>query len=71
MFCRDNHKQFLEGHLTGHQTERESEEDRAVESEMKAMQHSWGSLMKLALDRQMWRDFVGALNTTGCNGSSW
>ena len=41
---------------------------RTVEYEMKAMQHSWGSLTKLAQDRQRWRNFVGALDTTGCNG---
>ena len=28
---------------------------------MKAMQHSWGSLTRLAQDRQRWRDFVAAL----------
>ena len=41
---------------------------RTVESEMKAMQHSWGSLPRLGQDRQKWREFVAALNTTGCNG---
>ena len=42
---------------------------RTVESEMKTRQHSWGPLTRLAQDRQRWRDFVVALNTTGCNGS--
>ena len=41
---------------------------RTVESEIKAMQHSWGSLTRLAQDRQGWRSFVAALHTTGCNG---
>ena len=43
---------------------------RKLESEIKVMiQHSWGSLSRLAQDRQRWRDFVAALDTTGCNGS--
>lgn len=41
---------------------------RTVEGEMKAMQHSWNSLTRLAQDRQKWRNFVAALHTTGCNG---
>ena len=31
---------------------------------MNAMQYSWGSLTRLAQDRQKWRDFVATLNTT-------
>ena len=41
---------------------------RTVEDEMKAIQHSWGSLARLAQDRRKWKDFVAALYTTGCNG---
>ena len=41
---------------------------RTVENEMKAMQHSWGSLTRLAQERRGWRSFVAALHTTGCNG---
>lgn len=41
---------------------------RTVESEMKTMQHSWGSLTRLAQDRQRWRSFVAALHTSGCHG---
>ena len=37
---------------------------RSVESEMRTMQNSWGSVTRLAQDRQKWRDFVGALDTT-------
>ena len=40
-----------------------------VKAEMRAMQHSWGSVRRLAQDRQKWRDFVAAMDTTGCNGS--
>ena len=42
-----------------------------VQNEMKAMQHSWGSLTRLAQDRHRWRNFVAALHTTGCNGWWW
>ena len=41
---------------------------RTVENEMKAMQHSWGTLIRLAQDRQGWRRFVAALHTSGCTG---
>ena len=41
---------------------------RTVEGEMEAMKHSWGSLARLAQDRQGWRNFVAALHTTGCKG---
>ena len=41
---------------------------RTVEAEMGAIQHSWGSLTRLAQDRQKWRDFVAAQHTTWCNG---
>jgi len=41
---------------------------RTVEIEMKAMKHTWRSLTRLAQDRQRWRDFVAALDTTRCNG---
>ena len=41
---------------------------RIVESEMKAMQHCRGSLTRLTQERQKLRNFVAALNTTGCDG---
>lgn len=33
---------------------------RTVESKLKAMQQTWGSITKLAQDRQCWRKFVAA-----------
>ena len=41
---------------------------RTVENEIKNMHSSWGSLTRLAQDRQGWRDFVAAQHTSGCNG---
>ena len=41
---------------------------RTVENEIKDMHSSWGSLARLAQDRQGWRDFVAAQHTSGCNG---
>lgn len=41
---------------------------RTVEYEMGAIQHSWGSLTRLAQDRREWRAFVAAQHTTWCNG---
>ena len=34
---------------------------RTVEVEMKKMNHSWGTIQRLASDRQGWRSFVAAL----------
>ena len=32
-----------------------------TEAELKNMNHSWGTIMRLASDRQRWRSFVAAL----------
>ena len=37
----------------------------------KAMKHTWGSLTRLARDRQGWKDFVAALYNTECKGWWW
>ena len=37
---------------------------RTVEVEMKNMNHSWGTIQRLASDRQGWRSFVAALYTS-------
>jgi hypothetical protein len=42
--------------------------EKSVESKIKAMQQTWGSLTKLVQDRQEWKKLVAALHTTGCNG---
>ena len=42
---------------------------RTIESEMKAMQHSWGSLRRLSQNRHKWRDFTAAPDTAGCKVS--
>jgi len=34
---------------------------RTVEAELKTFQHTWGTIQKLAQDRQEWRTFVAAL----------
>ena len=34
---------------------------RTREAEMKKMNHSWGTIQRLASDRQGWRSFVAAL----------
>ena len=41
---------------------------RTVDSEIKAMQHSWGSLTRLAKNRQEWKNFVAALHAPGRKG---
>lgn len=41
---------------------------RTVESEMANFQHTWGSLKKMAQNRQMWRNFVAAPHANGRNG---
>lgn len=41
---------------------------RTVESELKAMQQTCGSITKLTQDRQGLRKFVAALHTAGCKG---
>ena len=45
---------------------------RTVEAEMKNMNHSWGTIQRLASDRQGWRSFVAALYYTlaGVKGSN-
>ena len=42
---------------------------RTVEGEIKEMKQTWGTLTKLAQDRNDWRAFVAALHTTRCNRS--
>ena len=41
---------------------------RTVESEMKSWNHSWGTLTKMAQDRQKWRCFVAALSARWHDG---
>ena len=41
---------------------------RTVEVEMKKMNHSWGTIQRLANDRQGWRSFVAALNASRHDG---
>ncbi|KAI4896154.1 hypothetical protein NFI96_009623 [Prochilodus magdalenae] len=41
---------------------------RTVEAEMKTLNHSWGTVGKLAQDRQKWRTFVAALRADRHNG---
>ncbi|XP_025085353.1 uncharacterized protein LOC112558855 [Pomacea canaliculata] len=41
---------------------------RTVEAEMKTLNHSWGTVGKLAQDRQKWRNFVAALRADWHNG---
>ena len=36
---------------------------RTVKAEMKKMNHSWGTIQRLASDREGWRSFVAALYT--------
>ena len=40
-----------------------------VEVEMKNMNHSWGTIQRLASDRQGWRSFVAAIYATWLDGS--
>ena len=42
---------------------------RTVEAEMREQKKSWGTLQKLASDRQGWRDLVTALHAKGVTGS--
>ena len=44
---------------------------RTVEAELKTMQHTWGTIQKLARNRQTWRFFVAVLRTTRHNGHEW
>ena len=42
---------------------------RTVEGEMKEMNNTWGTVEKMAKDRQKWRSFVTALHANGIPGS--
>ena len=42
---------------------------RTVEKEIKDLKMTWGSLTRLAQDRQKWKSFVAALHTPRCNRS--
>ena len=44
---------------------------RTVETELKTMQHTWGTIQRLAQNRQTWRSFVAALRATRHNGHEW
>ena len=44
---------------------------RTFEAELKTMQHTWGTIQKLAQNRQTWRSFVAALRATRHNGHEW
>ena len=39
-----------------------------VETEMRIRNHSWGTIEKLAKDRQKWKSYVAALHASGHNG---
>ena len=41
---------------------------RTVEAEMKNMKHSWGTIQRLASDRQAWRSFFAALYASRLDG---
>ena len=41
---------------------------RTVDAEMKNTNHSWGTIQRLASDRQGWRSFVAALYSSWCDG---
>ena len=41
---------------------------RTVEAEMKKMNYSWGTIQRLASDRQEWGSFVAALYASWCDG---
>ena len=56
MFCRENHRQSPERHFNMEKNKREQNGSHAA-------------LLGLYEDWQEWRDFVAALDTTGCNGS--
>ena len=42
---------------------------RTVEGELKTMNKTWGTVEKMAKDRQKWRTFVAALHADGIPGS--
>ena len=42
---------------------------RTVERKLKSMNHSWGTIEKMAKDRHKWRTFVAALHANGIPGS--
>ncbi|XP_065261993.1 MOB kinase activator 3B [Emys orbicularis] len=42
---------------------------RAVEAELKNQGHSWGTIERLARNRQEWRNFIAALAATGVMGT--
>ena len=68
----ENYRLSTEWYFTGQKRKRGRPRTtwrRTVESGMKAMQHSLGAFIRLAQDRQKWKDFVVALDTTQCNGS--
>ena len=44
---------------------------RTVEAELKTMQHTWGTIQKLARNRQTWWSFVAVLRATRHNGNEW
>ena len=41
---------------------------KTVEAEIKKMNHSWGTIQRLASDRQGWRSFVAALYASWRDG---
>ncbi|XP_073670675.1 uncharacterized protein [Paramisgurnus dabryanus] len=41
---------------------------RTVEGELKNMNHTWGTIQKLAQNRQEWKTFVAALHASGITG---
>ena len=44
---------------------------RTMEAEIKTMQHTWGTIQKLAQNWQTWRFFVVALRAIRHNGHEW
>ena len=71
----DNHQNGTSLNTRRKDKERKTENSmerkkKTVEIEMKSMQHSCGPLTRL-VQKQRWRDFVAALDTTGCKGSGW
>ena len=44
---------------------------RTVEAELETMQHTWGTIQKLARNRQTWRSFLAVLRATRHNGHEW
>ena len=41
---------------------------RTVEAELKEMNHTWGTVERMAKDRHQWRAFVAALHASRHNG---